>query len=94
MAKIAGSQNQVSMVLSEYLAKTAPIIGPIINPNEKAMPTKAIPLPRFFSLDTSVMTAILSEILPLLKPPMKRANTKMAKFVDQAQMPYDAAIPA
>lgn len=58
-----------------------------MNPSEKAIPTKAIPLPRFFSFDTSVMMAILSEMFPLLRPPMKRANTKMAKFEDNAQTP-------
>lgn len=93
IAKIAGNQNQVSDVLSEYLEKIAPIIGPIMNPNEKAIPTKAIPLPRFFSFDTSVMMAILRDMLPLLNPPTKRASTKMAKFVDNAQTPYEAAMP-
>lgn len=71
----------------------APIIGPIINPMEKAMPTNAIALPRFFKSDTSVMIAMLSEILPLLRPPTKRASTNKKKFDDNAQSTYEHDIP-
>lgn len=87
IAKIAGNQNQILADLSEKWANAAPIIGPTMKPNEKAIPTSAIPLPRFFAFDTSVIMAILSEILPLLRPPTKRANTNNVKFVDIAHIP-------
>lgn len=57
-----------------------------MNPIEKAMPTRAIPFPRLFLFDTSVITAMLSEMLPLLKPPIIRAITKIPKFLDKAQI--------
>lgn len=87
IANIAGNQNQFADVLSENLENIAPIIGPIIKPNENAMPTNAIPLPRFFEFDTSVIIAILKEILPLLRPPTNRANTNKPKFDEIAQRP-------
>lgn len=72
----------------------APIIGPMMNPTENAMPTNAMAFPRFFKSDTSVMMAMLSEMLPLLRPPTNRASTKMKKFDDSAQSTYDSEIPA
>lgn len=87
IAKIAGNQNQFDDVLSENLANIAPIIGPIIKPNENAIPTKAIPFPRFFEFETSVIIAMLNEILPLLRPPTNRANTNKPKFDEIAQRP-------
>lgn len=93
MAKIAGYQNQMAVVLSENFENIAPIIGPTINPNENAIPTNAIALPRVFVFDTSVIIAMLNDILPLLKPPTKRAITNIAKFFDIAHKPYDDAIP-
>lgn len=80
MANMAGNQNQCALVLSANRENIAPIIGPTINPNEKAIPTNAIAFPRFCWLETSVITAIQIEILPLLKPPTKRASTKSRKL--------------
>lgn len=41
IANIAGNQNQTSVDLSDILENIAPIIGPIMKPSEKAIPTKA-----------------------------------------------------
>lgn len=81
-------------VLSVNIENKAPIIGPMMNPIENAMPTNAIAFPRFFISDTSVMIAMLSEIFPLLRPPTNRASTKMKKFDDSAQSTYESEIPA
>ncbi len=86
IAKIAGYTNQSELVLSENLENIAPIVGPTMNPIENAMPTKAIPLPRLFLFETSVITAILREILPLLKPPIIRAITNIPKLFETAQI--------
>lgn len=92
-ANDAGYQNHMLDVLSVNIENKAPIIGPMMNPTENAMPTKAMAFPRFFMSDTSVMMAILSEMLPLLRPPTNRAITKMKKFDDIAQSTYDSEIP-
>lgn len=47
IANIAGNQNHITDDLFAYLENIAPIIGPIMKPSEKAIPTKAIPFPRF-----------------------------------------------
>lgn len=80
-------------VLSVYIENKAPIIGPIINPIENAIPTNAMAFPRFFMSDTSVMIAILSEMLPLLRPPTNRASTNIKKFDDNAHSTYEIEIP-
>ena len=92
-ANMAGYQNHVLDVLSDMRENMAPIIGPIMKPREKAIPTRAIPLPRFFSSETSVMIAMLSDMFPLLKPPMKRARTNIWKFDDIAHNAYEQAMP-
>lgn len=79
--------------LSDSIENIAPIIGPIMNPTENAIPTKAMALPRFFASDTSVIMAILSDMFPLLSPPTKRASTKMKKFDENAHITYDNEIP-
>lgn len=90
---MAGNQNHDPDPLSEVIAKIAPIIGPMMKPSEKAIPTNAIPLARFFAFETSVMTAILSDIFPLLNPPTNRAKTKRAKLFENAHNKYDNDIP-
>lgn len=40
-ANDAGTTNQFPVLLRAQIAKMAPIIGPMMNPNEKAIPTKA-----------------------------------------------------
>lgn len=92
-ANVAGYQNHILDVLFVYIENKAPIIGPIINPIENAIPTNAIALPRVFKSDTSVMIAMLNEILPLLSPPTKRAKTNKKKFDDTAQRTYEHEIP-
>lgn len=92
-ANIAGYQNHVLEDLSDIIENIAPIIGPTMKPSEKAIPTKAIPLPRLRTSETSVMIAMLSEMLPLLKPPTNRAKTKSRKFDDIAQIKYEHEIP-
>lgn len=64
----------------------APIIGPTMKPREKATPTRAMPLPRVFTLDTSVMTDMQREMFPLLIPPTNLAKTNKAKLLEQAQI--------
>lgn len=68
------------------MANRAPIMGPTIKPSEKATPTRAIPRPRVLTLDTSVMTDMHRDMLPLLIPPTKRAKTNRAKLLEQAQI--------
>lgn len=80
-------------VLSVYMENKAPIIGPIMKPIENAIPTNAIAFPRFFKSDTSVMIAILKEMLPLLRPPTNRASTNKKKFDDSAHSTYEHEIP-
>lgn len=92
-ANVAGYQNHMLDVLSVNMENKAPIIGPIMNPIEKAMPTNAMALPRFFKSETSVMIAMLSEIFPLLRPPTNRANTNKKKFDDNAHRKYEHEIP-
>lgn len=92
-ANAAGYQNHILDVLSVYIENKAPIIGPIMKPIENAIPTNAIAFPRFFKSDTSVMIAMLNEILPLLRPPTKRASTNKKKFDDIAQRTYEHEIP-
>lgn len=93
-ANDAGYQNHMLDVLFVYIENKAPIIGPIINPMENAIPTNAIALPRFFKSDTSVMMAILNEMFPLLRPPTNRANTNKKKFDENAQRIYEHEIPS
>lgn len=64
-----------------------------MNPIENAMPTNAIAFPRFLTSETSVMMAMLNDILPLLMPPTNRANTNKKKFDDSAHNTYEHAIP-
>lgn len=90
---MAGYQNHMLDDLSDSIENIAPIIGPMMNPTEKAMPTNAMALPRFFASDTSVMMAMLSDIFPLLSPPTNRANTKMKKLDENAHITYDIEIP-
>lgn len=92
-ANDAGYQNHILDVLFVYMENIAPIIGPIMKPIENAMPTNAIAFPRFFISDTSVMIAMVSEMLPLLRPPRNRASTKIRKFDDNAQSKYEHEIP-
>lgn len=92
-ANIAGYQNQLLDVLSEYMENIAPIIGPTMKPIENAIPTKAIARALAFVSDTSVIMAMLNEIFPLLRPPTKRANTKIKKFDDIAHNTYENEIP-
>lgn len=92
-ANIAGYQNHMLADLSDSIENIAPIIGPIMNPTENAMPTKAMALPRFFASDTSVIMAILNDMFPLLSPPTKRASTKIKKFDENAHITYDNEIP-
>lgn len=69
-------------------------MGPTIKPSENATPTKAMPRPRVLPLLTSVMMDMLNDILPLLRPPTKRAKTKTAKLRENAHSKYDKAMPA
>lgn len=92
-ANIAGYQNHMLVDLSDSIENIAPIIGPIMNPTENAMPTRAMALPRFFVSDTSVIMAILSDMFPLLSPPTKRASTKIKKFDENAHITYETEIP-
>ena len=85
-ANIAGNQYHALTVLSANIANVAPIIGPTIKPNENAIPTSAIPLPRLAALETSVIMAILNDMLLLLRPPTNRAKANKAKFWETAQM--------
>lgn len=80
-------------VLSVNIENRAPIVGPMMKPIENAMPTNAMAFPRFFTSDTSVMMAMLSEIFPLLRPPINRASTNMKKFDDIAHSTYEHEIP-
>lgn len=73
-------------VLFENMANMAPIMGPTMKPNEKATPTSAMPRPRVRTLDTSVITLMQSDMLPLLMPPTIRASTNSAKLLEQAQI--------
>lgn len=41
IANLAGTTNQSPVLVLAQTAKTAPIIGPNMKPNENAMPTKA-----------------------------------------------------
>lgn len=93
IANIAGNQNHITEDLFAYLENIAPIIGPIMKPSEKAIPTKAIPFPRFWWFDTSVIIAMLKEMLPLLMPPTNLAKTNNAKLFDIAHNPYEKATP-
>lgn len=61
---MAGRKYQFVDVLSDHLAKTAPIIGPQMKPKEKAIPTMAIALPRVFLSETSLIIAMAKEMLP------------------------------
>lgn len=92
-ANVAGYQNHMLDVLLMYIEKMPPIIGPMMKPSEKAMPTNAIDRPRCLISDTSVMTAMLKEMLPLLSPPTNRASTNIKKFDDTAHNTYEDAIP-
>lgn len=93
MANVAGSHHQYADVLSEYLENMAPINGPSIKAMEKAIPTKAIALLRFFSSVLSEMIVIQSDMFPLLRPPRNRAITNIKKFEEIAHIPYEAVIP-
>lgn len=75
------------------MAKNAPMVGPIIKPKENATPTKAMARLRIRVLETSVIMDMAMEMLPLLKPPIKRAKTNIAKFRERAHNKYDKAIP-
>lgn len=90
-----GSTNQAPplALLFENMANMAPIMGPTMKPSEKATPTRAMPRPRFRTLDTSVMTLMQSDMLPLLMPPTTRAITNKAKLLENAQIRYESAIP-
>lgn len=92
-ANIAGYQNQVLDVLSANIENIAPKNGPKRNPSENAIPTRAIALPRLLTSDTSVIIAMLNDILPLLMPPTKRAITNMRKFDETAHITYEHEIP-
>lgn len=92
-ANDAGYQNHMLDVLFVYMENMAPIMGPIMKPIENAMPTNAMAFPRLFVSDTSVMIAMLSEILPLLRPPRNRASTNIRKFDDSAQSKYEHEMP-
>lgn len=52
-----------------------------------------IPLPLVASDETSAITAIERLTLPLLMPPITLANTNRAKFLDNAHITYENAIP-
>jgi hypothetical protein len=84
-ANSAGNTNQSPTFVFAQTAKIAPIRGPMMKPNEKAIPTKAIPLPLVFIDDTSAMIAMLSDTFPLLIPPMNRAKINKTKLFDSAQ---------
>uniref|UniRef100_A0A1Y1LAW3 Uncharacterized protein n=1 Tax=Photinus pyralis TaxID=7054 RepID=A0A1Y1LAW3_PHOPY len=71
----------------------APINGPIIKPNENAIPTRAIPIPLVLTDDASEIIAILRETLPLHRPPINRAIINKTKFFDRAQRMYESEIP-
>lgn len=90
---MAGYQNHMLDDLSDSIENMAPIIGPMMNPTENAMPTNAMALPRFFASETSVMTAMLSDMFPLLSPPTNRASTNIKKFDENAHITYEHAMP-
>lgn len=93
-ANKAGTMYHVSFLLSfEAHAKNAPIIGPIINAIEKAIPTRAIAFPLFSRDVTSDIMAIDILIFPLLIPPTNLASTNMPKFLENAHNKYDRVIP-
>lgn len=81
------------VTLFDHIENMAPIIGPTMNPNENAIPTKAIAFPRFFVSEESVIIAMPREMFPLLKPPTKRARTNSWKLEDIAHKTYEHAMP-
>ena len=51
------------------MEKTAPMMGPTMKPMEKAIPTRAIPLPRVFGVESSVTIAVARLTFPFESPP-------------------------
>ena len=68
-AQYAGYTNQLSALSFPQMEKTAPMMGPTMNPMEKAIPTRAIPFPRVLGVESSVTIAVARLTLPLESPP-------------------------